>query len=177
MRVAPDGVGYTWAEFESFFDANIAAAIWEAAEIDAAPEPTPILTSARFEAGSIVRVLADTTPGVHPRHAEGILVATVLDFADDGDYYVAPYGSKKRRRVSGALLIPTSIDGPTALFRGDGRSGGAGARTIARAKERAEKEIKKAKTIVSEATKKADRLVSTAQTKIVKVVTATAKAR
>ena len=83
-RVAPDGVGYTWAEFESYFDADIAAAIWEAAEVDAAPEPTPILTSPRFEPGSIVRVLADTTPGVHPKHAEGILVAKVLDFAFDG---------------------------------------------------------------------------------------------
>ena len=41
-RVAPDGVGYTWTEFESYFDADIAAAIWEAAEVDAAPEPTPI---------------------------------------------------------------------------------------------------------------------------------------
>ena len=26
------------------------------------------------------------TPGVHPMHAEGILVAKVLDFADDGHY-------------------------------------------------------------------------------------------
>ncbi len=86
-RVAPDGVGYTWAEFESYFDADIATAIWEAAEVDAAPEPTPILTSPRFEPGSIVRVLADTTPGVHPMHVEGILVAKVLDFADDGHYF------------------------------------------------------------------------------------------
>ena len=39
-RVAPDGVGYTWAEFESYCDDDIAAAIWEAAEIVAAPEPT-----------------------------------------------------------------------------------------------------------------------------------------
>ena len=83
-RVAPDGVGYTWAEFESYFDADIAAAIWEAAEIDAAPKPTPILISPRFELGSVVRVLADTTPGVRPMHAEGILVAKVLDFAFDG---------------------------------------------------------------------------------------------
>ena len=44
-RVAPDGVGYTWAEFESYFDADIAAAIWEAAEVDAAPEPTQTLIS------------------------------------------------------------------------------------------------------------------------------------
>ena len=44
-RVAPDGVGYTWAEFENYFDAYITAAIWEAAEVDAATEPTPILIS------------------------------------------------------------------------------------------------------------------------------------
>ena len=67
-------------------------------------------------------VLADTTPGVR-MHAEGILMAKVLDFADEGHNYIAPIGCKKRRRVSGALLTPTSIDGPTALFRGDGRSG------------------------------------------------------
>ena len=83
-RVAPDGVGYTWAEFESYyFDADMAAEIWEAAEVVAAPEPI----SPRFEPGSIVRVLADTTPGVHPMHAEGILVAKVLDFAFDGHYF------------------------------------------------------------------------------------------
>ena len=58
-RVADDGVGYTWVEFENFyFDAKLAAAIWEVAVVDAAPEPTPILTSPRFELGSIVRVLA-----------------------------------------------------------------------------------------------------------------------
>ena len=66
---------------------DLAAAIWEAAEVDAAPELTPILTSPRFEPGSIVRVLADTTPGVHPMHAEGILVAKVLDFAFEGHYF------------------------------------------------------------------------------------------
>ncbi len=168
-RVAPDGVGYTWAEFaDYYFDVNLAAEIWAAAAVAAAPEPI----SPRFELGSIVRVLADTTPGVRPMHAEGILVAKVLDFADEGHYYVAPIDSKKRRRVSGALLIPTSIDGPTALFRGDGRSGGAGARAIARANDSAEKAMKKAKVIVSEVVKKAERVVSTAQTKIVKVITA-----
>ena len=56
-RVAPDGFRYSWAEFENYFDADIAAAIWEAAEVDAAPEPTSILTSPRFELGSIERVL------------------------------------------------------------------------------------------------------------------------
>ena len=87
-RLADDGVGYTWAEFENFyFDAKLAAEIWEAAQVVAPPEPTPESISPRFELGSIVRVLADTTPGVDPRHAEGILVAKVLDFADDGNYF------------------------------------------------------------------------------------------
>ena len=31
-RVAPDGVRYIWAEFDSYFDADIMTAIWEAAE-------------------------------------------------------------------------------------------------------------------------------------------------
>ena len=48
----------------------------------APPEPAQTLTSARFEPGSIVRALVDTAPGVHPMHAEGILVANVIDFAD-----------------------------------------------------------------------------------------------
>ena len=60
-RVAPDGVGYTWAEFESYFDADIAAAIWEAAEIDAAPEPTPILISPCFELASIPCTLRESS--------------------------------------------------------------------------------------------------------------------
>jgi len=29
--LAADGVGYAWAEFESYFDANLAAEFWEAA--------------------------------------------------------------------------------------------------------------------------------------------------
>ena len=39
-RLAADEVGYTWAEFESYFDANLAAEFWEAAQVVAAPEPT-----------------------------------------------------------------------------------------------------------------------------------------
>ena len=83
-RVAPDGIAYSWAEFDNYFDADMAAEIWEAAQVVAPPEPAQILITPRFELGSIVRVLADTTPGVDPRHAEGILVAKVLDFADEG---------------------------------------------------------------------------------------------
>jgi hypothetical protein len=30
-RFAADVVGYTWAEFESYFDANLAAEFWKAA--------------------------------------------------------------------------------------------------------------------------------------------------
>ena len=77
-------MGYTWAEFEDYyFGVDIAAEIWAAAQDAVYPEPA----SPRFEQGSIVRVLADTTPGVDPRHAEGILVAKVLDFANDGHYF------------------------------------------------------------------------------------------
>ena len=44
---------YSWAEFESYyFDADMAAEIWEAAEVVAALEPI----SPRFEPGSIVRM-------------------------------------------------------------------------------------------------------------------------
>ena len=83
-RLAADGVAYTWAEFESYyFDADMAAEIWDAAQVNASLDLVKNLTTPRFELGSIVRVLADATPGVHPMHAEGILVAKVLDFADD----------------------------------------------------------------------------------------------
>jgi hypothetical protein len=83
-RVAPDGVGYTWAEFaDYYFDVDLAAEIWAAAKVAAAPASI----SPRFALGSIVRVLADTTPGFDPRHAEGILVAKVLDFVNDGHYF------------------------------------------------------------------------------------------
>ena len=81
-RLGDDGVGYAWTEFVDYYDdVDVAAAIWDTAQVVVAPE-TP-----RFEPGSIVRVHPDTTPGVHPMHAEGILVATVLDFANDGDYF------------------------------------------------------------------------------------------
>ena len=101
-RLGDDGVGYAWTEFVDYYDdVDVAAAIWDTAQIVVAPE-TP-----RFEPGSIVRVHPDTTPGVHPMHAEGILVAKVLEFANEGHYYVTPLGSKRRRRVSGKLLTYT----------------------------------------------------------------------
>ena len=60
-------------------------------------------------------------------------MALVSAYAGDGDYFVTPPSGKKRRRVSGDLLVPASLDGPSALFRGDGRGGSAG-RAIARAR-------------------------------------------
>ena len=83
-RLADDGVGYTWAEFEYYYeDATVATEMWAAAQVVVAPQPAPQPNSSSFVLGSIVRVLADTTPGVRPMHAEGILVAKVLDFAFD----------------------------------------------------------------------------------------------
>ena len=84
----PIYVSYTWTEFLDYYDRNdIAAEMWEAAQGVAPPEPAQTFTSPRFEPGSIVRVLVATPPGVRPMHAEGILVAKVLDFADDGDNF------------------------------------------------------------------------------------------
>ena len=75
-RVSADGVRYTWTEFMDYYDnADIAAELWETAQDVAPYEPAQTLASPRFEPGSIVRVVADRTPGVHPMHAEGILVA------------------------------------------------------------------------------------------------------
>ena len=75
-RVGADGVRYTWTEFMDYYDnADIAAELWETAQDVAPYEPAQTLASPRFEPGSIVRVVADRTPGVHPMHAEGILVA------------------------------------------------------------------------------------------------------
>jgi hypothetical protein len=47
-------VGYTWAEFESYFDADIAAAIREAAEVDAAREPNSPRFDLTIDQGSIL---------------------------------------------------------------------------------------------------------------------------
>ena len=67
----------------------------------AAPPPSPIPV---FFPGSVVRVLADTTPGVRPRFAEGQLVAFVSSYEGGGKYYVTPKrGGGKRRKVSGDL--------------------------------------------------------------------------
>ena len=64
-----------------------------------------VAPSILFSPGFVVRVLPDTTPGVRPMHAEGMLMARVSCYAGDGDYFVTPTSSKKRRRVSGSLLF------------------------------------------------------------------------
>ncbi len=52
-----------------------------------------------FSPGSVVRVLADTTPGVRSMHAEGMLMARVSCYAGDGYYFVTPTGIKKETWV------------------------------------------------------------------------------
>ena len=47
-------MGYTWAEFESYFDADIAAAIREVAEVDAAREPNSPRFDLTIDQGSIL---------------------------------------------------------------------------------------------------------------------------
>jgi len=53
----------------------------------------------RFSAGSIVRVLPDTRPGIRPELAEGLLAATFHSDAGEGFSLVSPMGSTKRRTV------------------------------------------------------------------------------
>ena len=64
-RLAADGVGYTWAEFESYFDANLATEFWEAAQVVAAPEPAPEPSPLSFVQGSHHSNRC-TTFSVHP---------------------------------------------------------------------------------------------------------------
>ena len=52
-RVAPDGIAYSWTEFENYFDADMAAEIWEAAQVVAPPEPAQTLTSPSFRLSSL----------------------------------------------------------------------------------------------------------------------------
>ena len=64
--LAADGVAYSWAEFESYyFDADMAAEIWEVAEVVAAPEPTPEPSPLSFVLGSHHSNRC-TTFSVHP---------------------------------------------------------------------------------------------------------------
>ena len=121
------------------------------------PTPTPRLTLGPiFSPGSIVRVLADTRPGVRPIHAEGILIAKITSYVGDGIYLVSEHGSTKTRSVPADLIVPTSLDGPSALFRGENQ-GGAAARAIARAKSagaKAEKDAVSTKLFAEKRVKK-----------------------
>jgi hypothetical protein len=130
----------------------------------AAETPTPLLGPI-FSPGSLVRVLADTTPGVHPRHAEGMLAAIVSSYAGDGTYWLSPVGSKVTRNVSAHLVVEASMDGPSAMFRGENRGGAAG-RTIARAQSASVKAIKAASAKVSLAEKKVLKTAKAARLKV-----------
>ena len=59
-RLAADGVAYSWAEFESYyFNADMAAEIWEALEVVAVPL-SPLLIPAIFLSSwaPIIRIVA-----------------------------------------------------------------------------------------------------------------------
>ena len=62
MRFAPDGLRYSWAEFENYFDTDIAAEMWAVAQVAAASEPN----SPRFDLpnsqGSILSSLSFHAP-------------------------------------------------------------------------------------------------------------------
>ena len=100
----------------------------------AAPLP-PLSPGQFFDAGGRVRAVANTTTGIAPVHATGILFATVANYECSGEYTVKASGSDgrpSRRRVSGKWLVPRSLDGIGAMFR-DEVCGGSAARELARA--------------------------------------------
>lgn len=130
------------------------------------PAKTPTLYSGPFfSPGSVVRVLPDTTPGVRPMHAEGILVATVSSYVGDGIYLVSPHGSTVKRSVASHLIVPTSLDGPSAMFRGDNRGGAAG-RAIARATSAGTKAVKAAAAVASKAHKQVSKIAKAARLQV-----------
>jgi hypothetical protein len=135
-----------------------------------APSPTPAPTPAPtlgplFSPGSIVRVLADTTPGVRPIHAAGILIAKITSYVGDGIYLVSEHGSTKTRSVPADLIVPASLDGPSALFRGENQ-GGAAARAIARAKSAGAKAVKDAASTKSLAEKRVEKIAKAARLQV-----------
>ena len=77
------------------------------------PNPAPIT----FPIGSVVKVLADTRPGVSSRHAHSFM-ATIIAMTEDGQYDVSPtVENKRRRRVSEERLQVACIDGLDSLSR------------------------------------------------------------
>ena len=111
-----------------------------------APPPPPSPGQC-FQVGAVVRVVAQTTPGIAPAHATGLLFATVVNYEGGGECTVmasASEGRASRRRVSGEWLVPQSLDGIGGMFRGDeGRDGSAG-RGLARAADASRKAEKRA---------------------------------
>ena len=81
-----------------------------AAPSPAAPMPPPSPGQC-FDVDAVVRVLANTTPGIAPVHATGLLFATVVKYEGRGEYTVKGSGSDgraSRRRVSGDWLVHQS---------------------------------------------------------------------
>ena len=84
-----------------------------------------------------------------------MLLGTVTAYVGKGNYSVTPaVGAKRARTVSGDLIVPASLDGPGAMFRGE-ESGGSAAREIARAKKDAKRESQEKMNEVEEARKRA----------------------
>ena len=122
--------------------------------------------------------MPDTTPGVRPIHAEGMLVAKVVSCSpNSGDYYVSEVGTKKRRRVPSNLLVPTCLDSLAGFFRGSSGRGGTAGREVARARlkvakveeesrRRIEVSENEARQMVSRARKGAQRATAIAEQKV-----------
>jgi len=108
------------------------------------PPPSP---GQCFDVDACVRVVANTTPGVVPVRANGLLFATVVKYEGRGDYLVKGSGSDGRgsqRRVSGDFLVHQCMDGFGAMFRSDEGCGGSAARELARAADSSRKAVKRA---------------------------------
>jgi len=117
-----------------------------AADNPAAPMPPPSPGQC-FDVDALVRVVANTTPGIAPVHATGLLFATVVKYDGRGDYLVKGSGSDgrgSRRRVSGDFLVRQCMDGFGAMFRSDEGCGGSAARELARAADSSRKAVKRA---------------------------------
>jgi hypothetical protein len=94
------------------------------------PPPSP---GQQINNGALVRVVANTTPGVVPVRATGLLFATVVKYEGRGDYLVKGSGSDGRgsqRRVSGDFLVHQCMDGFGAMFRSDEGCGGSAAPAV-----------------------------------------------
>jgi hypothetical protein len=66
--------------------------------------PSPVQ---RFQVGECIRVLANTTPGIHPTHATGILSATIVRIKGPNEYLVRAGGADhaNSRLVSDEVMV------------------------------------------------------------------------